>query len=134
MRFHTYRAFEGDTGIVAVDSALPSARLFSIDNNQLFSQENKNQSMALWLSPHADSTRYSILPDIDKEFINGFPATDTLTIYYERVLHFISPACGYTYYFNLKNIRATTNSLDSVVIANGAVTNNVNIEHVKIYY
>lgn len=134
MRFQTYQAYEGDTGIVIADSFLPSARLVVLDSNILFSQEGRNNLIGIWLSSKADSTRYTLLPDTNKPFINGYPATDTITFYYQRKLHFISQACGYTYYYNLYDIKSTTNSLDSIVINNGSVTNDVNVQHVKIYY
>ena len=59
---------------------------------------------------------------------------DTLVFYYTRSLHFVSVACGYTYYYNLNKITATYHDLDSVAIKDPSINDNATIEHVKLYY
>jgi hypothetical protein len=62
---------------------------------------------------------------------------DTLIFHYQRKLTFLSNACGYTYFYNLTSVTrsgAKLNSRDSVLVENPDVTNNVNVEHIKLYY
>ncbi len=85
-------------------------------------------SYALTLSPVADSSVWLFAPDT----ATGTPI-DTLTLHYERVLTFLSNACGYTYYFNLQSATNTTHNIDSVRILNASITNNASTNHLQIY-
>jgi hypothetical protein len=85
-------------------------------------------SYALTLSPVSDSSVWLFAPDTT----TGTPI-DTLTFRYERVLTFLSNACGYTYYFNLVSATNTTYNIDSVRILNASITNNANTNHLQIY-
>jgi hypothetical protein len=130
-RFGTYHAVETDTGIAVFDSTLPKPIIGVVDSTGLFASRDAAKKFSVILSPLADSTRFFIIPDSAKQ--SQFDI-DTLTLFYNRKLQFISTACGYTYYYTIYGERHTTNNIDSVRIANGNVTNNVNIEHVKIYF
>ncbi len=112
------------------DSLLPNPVIKVIgDSIKIWVQNQKNSSkFALTLNPKADSTRYTFQIDATKT------TYDTLVFYYTRSLHFVSVACGYTYYYNLNKITATYHDLDSVAIKDPSINDNATIEHVKLYY
>jgi len=127
---HTAR--ETDTGIMVVDSALPNAIAKVLDSSYAFLYAAKGvNSFSFVLSPLVDSTSIVIIPDSAKQ--SKFDM-DTVTFFYARRLQFISTSCGYTYYYSIYDKRYTTYNIDSVLIVNGEVTNNVNVQHVKIFY
>jgi hypothetical protein len=127
-----YTARETDTGIMVVDSTLPNVIAGVPDSTYAFVYAAKNiKSFSFVLSPLVDSTSIFIIPDSAKQ--SKFDR-DTVTFFYARRLQFISTSCGYTYYYTLYGKRYTTYNIDSVLIVNGDVTNNVNVQHVKIFY
>jgi hypothetical protein len=86
--------------------------------------------LSLFLSPHADSCQYILSTDtaLVTELL------DTLTFRYDRRTQFLSNACGYTYFFTLRSVDATTNRLDSVRVTSTDVTNDANVEHLRLFY
>lgn len=112
------------------DSLLPNPIVKVIgDSIKTWVQNQKNSSkFALTLNPKADSTKYTF--QIDASNVS----TDTIIFYYSRSLHFVSVACGYTYYFTINKVAATHHDLDSVAINNVSVNENATIEHVKLFY
>lgn len=112
------------------DSLLPNPLVKVIgDSIKIWVQNQKNSSkFALTLNPKADSTKYSI--QIDATNVS----TDTIVLYYSRSLHFVSVACGYTYYFTINKIATTHHDLDSIAINNVSINENATIEHVKLFY
>lgn len=130
-RWGTYQSVETDTGVAVFDSTLPKPIIGVPDSPMAFAYLTADKKFTVLLSPLADSTKFFIIPDSARQ--SPFDV-DTLVLYYSRKLQFISTACGYTYYYNIYGERHTSNNIDSVKIANGNVTNNVNIEHVKIYF
>lgn len=130
-RLHTYRVMETDTGVAVFDSTLPKPIIGVVDSPNVFAYLKPASQFAVILSPLADSTKLFVIPDSAKQ--TQFDK-DTITLFYRRKLQFISTACGYTYYYSIFNEHHTTNNIDSVKIFNGEVTNNVNVEHIKIYF
>jgi hypothetical protein len=131
-RAGVYKAVESDTGIVVSDSLLPNVLLGSLDSPNYFMFAHKDvKELRFRLSPHKDSISITIVPDSAKQ--TRFDI-DTAVFYYTRRLQFISTSCGYTYYYNINNLRYTTYNIDSMAIVNGDVTNDAKIQHVKIYY
>jgi hypothetical protein len=57
---------------------------------------------------------------------------DSLLLHYTREPHFISTACGYETFFNITNISYSTNIIDTIIINQSAVNNDVNKENLKI--
>ena len=112
------------------DSLLPNPMIKVIgDSIKTWVQNQKNSSkFALTLNPKADSTKYTFQIDA------AISTFDTIVFYYTRSLHFVSVACGYTYYFTLNKVTSTHHDLDSVSINNFNVTVNATIEHVKLFY
>lgn len=119
-----------DTGTAITDTALPLAIFFPIGGQTGFSF-SAQRKFSLFLSPHADSCQYVLLTDTAQ----NAALRDTLTFRYTRITQFLSNACGYTYFFTLDTVLATTNRLDSVRTTNAEVTNDVNApEHLRIFY
>ncbi len=99
-------------------------------------------SFYLFLNPNKDTCTWYLKQNSDSTII------DTITFYYTRKLQFLSNACGYTYYYNLTAVPSTPNlknniqqnpfdttrhRIDSIIIENPSVTNDVNVEHMKIF-
>jgi hypothetical protein len=119
-----------DTGNTFIDTALPRARLAAVTDSgvQIFYYSQPASLFTISLSPGSDTCRWLITTDSSNyEF-------DTLSMYYKRKLEFLSNACGYTYFYNLTGITTSHNNIDSVIITDPGVTNNVNSKHLRIYF
>jgi len=88
----------------------------------------KSSKFTLSLSPQKDTCYWLFAADTAKGSM-----IDTLTFLYDRELHFVSNACGYSYFYSINAIQATHHFVDSVAISNSNVTNNVNTTHVQVY-
>ena len=119
---------------LTVDSSLPAPVVAAIDFNDSIKTTTYGTpnvgKFSIYLSPQADSVRWLILPDTSA----AITTADTLTFYYDKSLHFLSTACGYTYFYNLHSVHTTNHSIDSVVITNYNVNSDASKEHLKIYY
>jgi Family of unknown function (DUF6452) len=117
-----------DTSTVAVDTALPAAVFTSLTQTGpigvIYPQES---SFTLSLASVADSCQWLISTDSLKY------TPDTLSFYYRRQVTFLSNACGYTCYFHLDSFHTSHHNIDSALILNPSVTNNVNLTHFKIF-
>ena len=120
-----------DSGNVVTDTALPNAIVAGLFADSvkywIVGADNLN-AFPLLLSASDDSCQWVVQTD------SLITTPDTLTFLYSRRLQFLSNACGYTYFFSLRNIRTTRNSIDSVVITNPEVSTNANVEHVRLYF
>ncbi len=113
----------------AIDSPIAAALLIAVtDSGKVGMISAKSSTFVLSLSPLADSAIWYFAADTSA----GSPL-DTLTFRYERQRQFISNACGYAYYFSLKNVLTTHNIIDSITITNASVTNNVNTSHLQVF-
>lgn len=118
----------GDSSLV--DTALPAAMLVPLDaDTNLVLLGGNSSKLSLFLSPLQDSCRYLLVPD---SATPGF--YDTLFFYYTRQQHFLSNACGYTYFYELSGVRSTNFLLDSFSLVKPVVNNNANEEHLRIFY
>lgn len=120
-----------DDNITVIDTLLPNANLLAIKNDSLFGWvvgAKGYNKFSLPLSPKADSCAWIIQPD------SSVFAIDTLVFHYKNSVHFLSTACGYTYFYNLDSVSTTKHNIDSVIISSTGITNNANIEHVKVYF
>ncbi len=118
-----------DTGTIPIDTGLNAAIFGALSSkgleNVIYLQQSANFTISL--SPVADSCKWLFATDTIGSF------TDTFTFYYQRQLKFLSNACGYTYFYSLDSLHTTHNIVDSFLITNTSVTNNVNTKHLKIY-
>lgn len=120
-----------DTGKAVVDTALPRpiiAGLFADSLKYWIAGNSDVQSFQLLLSPIADSCQWVVKTDTTAI------TPDTLTFYYSRKLQFLSNTCGYTYFYSLRDVHITHNSLDSVKISNTEVSSNASVEHIRLYF
>lgn len=135
LRFYQKAA---DTGAAFRDTLLPNMLINPLDNPAVYTVSGVKSvsSYNIRLSPLDDVCRWYLQPDSARP-----DRRDTITFRYERRLHFISNACGYTYYFNLSNVKPsgrvlgdTIHSIDSIVIADRDVNGDAGKEHVKVYF
>jgi len=127
LRIGTYQ--NNDTSAIISDTFLPKPIWFAVDSPIGIQFPDRTAKFSLLLASITDSCRYAIQPD------SAIVSFDTLTFYYDRKLQFLSNACGYTYYFNLKRVRTTFNNIDSVKLTNTEVNSNANSqEHVQIFF
>ena len=118
-----------DTGFAVTDTTLRFIFLAPIGAQTGFAFPS-SRKFSLFLSPLTDSCRYVLATDTSQN-----PALlDTLTFRYTRRTQFLSNACGYTYFFTLDTVLATSNRLDSVRTTSPDVTNDANVEHLRIFY
>jgi hypothetical protein len=120
----------GDTGTRVVDTALRFVIFRPIGGATALGFAGSSK-WGVPLSPQADSCRYVLQSDTSA----GVDLLDTLTFRYSRRTHFLSNACGYTYFFTLDTVVATSNALDSVRLTSTLdVTNEADAEHIRIFY
>lgn len=116
----------GDTSFV--DTALPNAVFAAMVDTSLKAKiYTRSSNFTVSLSPTTEVARWLFTTDSFKQEL------DTLTFYYRRKLHFISNACGFTYYFTLDSVHTTHNNIDSTRILNTDVSDNVNTKHLRLY-
>ncbi len=129
MRVHTYR--HADTGTAILDTPLTNPVFLPMSGGTMqyyYGGQTRIAQFGLSLSQVADSSSWIIRPD------SAFALQDTLTIFYDRQLRFLSNACGYTNFYNLKRVSTTRNAIDSAIINRGDVTTDANVLHLKLYY
>lgn len=136
VRTGAYRV--ADTGTAIIDTFMVNPIVGTVDTHlvaYLAGPGINKLYNVITLKPTQDSCSWFIQPD------SLYPQRrDTFTFYYQRQLKFISNACGYAYYYSLDRVKSTVHAfadsihgIDSVVIANGNINGNGNIENLKIY-
>lgn len=112
-----------------VDTPMPAAVFGAItDSGTKGIIFPRSANFSLSLSPVSDSCKWIFAPDT-----TAGTQTDTITFKYNRQLEFISNACGYTYFYGLNSATSTNRNIDSIIITNTSVTNNVNNSHLQVY-
>lgn len=124
--------FTADTAIASnntQDTALPSAVFIALTSG--------GGSGVKYIAPSAYFTLSLSSVSDSCAWLFGADSTitdyDTLQFYYQRKLQFLSNACGYTYFYALDSVHTSHNHVDSVLITNPSVTNDVNTKQLKIY-
>lgn len=119
-----------DTTIRIADTGLYYPTLISLeqDTNIVFMGERAADRLPCFLNPATPSISYVFQPNRDNA------QKDTITISYEPYEHFISNACGYTYYYNIKDVQYTRNILDSVLINDANVRSAAQQRHLIFYF
>ena len=112
------------------DTLLASPKMQTIDEDKqfIFYSAGNTSRFGVPLNPDKESMRYQL------QFDSTVAAYDTLTFFYRPVLHFISNACGYTYYYTVDSVLFTTNSLDSVAYEQKSVTNEAAKNNIRFYF
>lgn len=112
----------------ARDTAMPSSVFIPLTTTGAHGAKYISQSAyTLSLASVADSCKWAVAND------TLGTAFDTISFYYDRQLQFISNACGFAYFYQLKNVSATHHFIDSLRITNPNVTNNVNTSHLQVF-
>jgi Family of unknown function (DUF6452) len=123
--------FATDTATVTVDTSLPGAVFIPLTNSSAIGYFFGKQFLfTLSLSPNDSECKWIYMPDSSKLSTHIF---DTLTFRYKGSPHFISNACGYTYYYSLRSVQTTHTYTDSAHIKTTSVTNDIKPTHVQIY-
>ena len=121
--------FLTDTNTTVLDTALPRAVFGSMtaSGDKFVYYTTLSSGFTISLSPVADSCSWLMTTD---SLLQPF---DTLNFHYQRKLQFLSNACGYTYFYSLSSVNTTHNNIDSVLITNPSVTNDVNTKQLEIF-
>jgi hypothetical protein len=121
-----------DTVEVNFDTALTKPEFIYIpssSSDSLFAVINPGLSfLSTPLNPATDSIQFLFRVD------TASTVFDTITYFYEPITHFINNACGYTYFYNLKNVKFTTNMFDSAAIIAPSVTGASGSRNVNLYF
>ena len=129
LRAHCYKIVD----TVVSDSVLNYPVLIPVNPQTpvRYTTSSRTSILSMYLSSLSDTCRWIVQPDSANTNIR-----DTLTFVYSRRLQFISNTCGYTYYYSLKNVFTRPNSpvIDSVNILVPEVTNDANVQHVRLYF
>lgn len=88
----------------------------------------QNSFIGLPLDPEIKQIHYVLQYDT----LN--PLTDTISYFYDSKVHFLSNACGYTYYYHLNKLEYTQHVLDSAVIKLPEVTKKASDRQVELYF
>jgi hypothetical protein len=129
IRAGAYR--RADTGTAVIDSALRAPLFIAITDHtdsNIFVQTSGTNKFQFQLSDLSDTTRWVLMPD------TAGSLQDTITFIYQRQLHFINNACGYNYFYNMVKVNTTHYAIDSIQLANAAVTSDASVEHIKIFF
>ena len=114
----------------AQDTGLPHAQFVAMTGSGLEGRQYTVPTafFTISLSPVADSCQWMVRADT----VSTRPY-DTMTFYYQRQVTFLSNACGFTNFYSLDSVHTTHSSIDSVILTNRSVTNDVNTRQLKIY-
>jgi hypothetical protein len=122
-------ANERDTMIFEFyDTALFNVRATMLDVSQNITFYDQNGSVYPLLNPDTNVQRYAI------QFDSAQVGFDTFTLFYNTNLHFISNACGYTFFYNIDSISTTRHVIDSFWINDAAVTNEAGKVNLSLFF
>ncbi|HTO14663.1 MAG TPA: DUF6452 family protein [Edaphocola sp.] len=109
-----------DTTVEFRDTALYFPLLHTTVGDTFYSFQGDRSStgMGIFLNPDTNYMQYLLQPNQD------VPLLDTINIYYDHQEHFISNDCGYTYFYNIKQLKGGSprKLLDSFEITNPEVS------------
>ncbi len=90
----------------------------------LYNWTRNVNTIRLPLSPMTDST----------DFVVHFNETvDTIRVFYQRQLYFVSDECGFSMSFKLDSLKHSYNRIDSIKIKQPNILP-VNEEHIRLYF
>ncbi len=112
------------------DSSVINANIFFGNQTLLYKSNLKNtNSFSIPLSQLEDSITLFYQAD---SLVSSPLLIDTIQLRYSRKLHFISTACGYETYYTIQKLSTTQQVVDSVIVSQAEVTNDVNQQHIRI--
>lgn len=83
-----------------------------------YSTQSDRYNLYLFLNPDTNFISYKI--QVDSAMTDNM--LDTLTLYYRPSLHFISNACGYTYYYAIDSVHCSKHVFDTAYVSEQSVT------------
>jgi hypothetical protein len=113
------------------DTALKSPEMTVINPDTIYPSfiAFNSKQLAIPLDPAKDSIQFKFRTDT---LSNVY---DTITYFYTPVTHFINNGCGYTYYYNLNNVKLNTkNMIDSASIITKTVSDKTTQINVNLYF
>jgi len=93
--------------------------------NQGFFYQSKTNNVKFPLSIHSDTT--SVV------FLYKDSIADTINFHYDRYMNLPSHACGFTTFFDISEVKTSSNKLDSAWVSKNIVEYG-ELENVKIYF
>lgn len=125
MRVGFYRL---ETSSALKDTQLTQAVIRFGSASSYFLSIDQSSKFALPLAQNNDTTELLFQPDT-----SAVPPSpiDTLHLVYTRKPTFISTACGYRTYFTLQQVFTTHHVIDSVILNQREISNDVSKEHLQ---
>jgi len=120
-----------DTGVAIIDTALPNPVLIPITNQitkYIYGGVSKVIQLKFTLANDTNFSQWIVRPD------SAVSVQDTLRFYYQRQLHFLSNACGYTNFYFLDSVQTTRHTIDSVRLQRQDITTDANVENLIIIF
>ncbi len=109
------------------DTIMNRVTLYALGRDSIYRQQAVSD-VFFPLSPVADSSRFYLKVD-------SASVADTLTFRYTRTQHFISPGCGFSTFFSLDTVVATTHTIQSLLINQSEITSTTNdTAHITLYF
>lgn len=126
MRGGFYRA---DTSNTLRDSLQENAFILFGGDTLYIQVLKKSANLAFPLSQKSDSVTFYFIAD-SSNIIPG--KIDTISLFYQRELQFISAACGFQTFYKINQVNYSQQVIDSIAIATSEVNTDLNTEHLKI--
>jgi len=124
----THIRFRRDSAGITRDTTMAQVTLYALGIRDSIYRKQAVKDIFLPLSPAADSCRFYLKVD-------SASTPDTLTFRYSREPHFISPGCGFSTFFTLDTVISTTNTVQSLIINQRAITSSINdTAHITLYF
>lgn len=119
------------TIIVFRDTLLPAPAMetYSYDTNFIIRGARGVSVLPFSLDPDQSSISYVIYSDYESPNYR-----DTLTVYYQSKLFFISNDCGFTYNYLIDSAKLNGTQLDSLSLQEPEVTTSGSKRHIRLYY
>ncbi len=103
-----------------------SLTIFALEkpDSLIYNKKNNVSVIELPLNPHNNQCIF---------VLDFYFNSDTIFITYTRIEQLISVECGFTMFFNIKEVEYTTNLIESLNLSNNYVTNSFD-EHFKVFF
>lgn len=126
MRGGFYRA---DTSNALLDSLQENAFILFGRDTLYIQVLKKSANFAFPLSQKSDSITFYFVADSSNIVPNKI---DTISLFYQRELQFISAACGFQTFYKINQVQYSKQVIDSIAMAGSTVNTDLNAEHLKI--
>jgi hypothetical protein len=117
--------YNSNTGKYEISTYSSIIKVFGVGNDSILSDTLLIKEIFLPLDPLKEITEF-VFEIRDK-------TADTLTLFYNNEEYFLSLECGCLMFQTLKNVKFTTNQIDSILINDNRVNQN-KVENIKIYF